>query len=88
MAARLEWLVGRLAQREVQAPGLVASPTVVAREFVVRDVRGMIRARLEMQQFAPSLTFFGPAGKERLMVGLRLDGSPLLRVEPREIPLG
>jgi len=73
---------------EVQVRGLVTSPTVEAKEFVVRDDHGVIRARLEMEQYAPCLTFYDPLGKERLKIGLRTDGSPLLRVEQREIPLG
>ena len=85
---RLERIVHRVDDLEVQVRGLVTSPTVEAREFGVRDGRGVIRARLEMEQFAPCLTFYDPLGKERLKLGLRTDGSPLLRVEQREIPLG
>jgi len=85
---RLERIVHRVDDLEVQVRGLVTSPTVEAREFLVRDEHGVIRARLEMEQFAPCLTFYDPTGKERLKIGLRTDGSPLLRVEQREIPLG
>ena len=58
-----------------------------ATEFVVKDDRAQIRARLEMAQYAPCLTFYDPAGKERLKIGLRTDSSPMLHVEGREIPL-
>ena len=88
LTARLERLVDRLDNVEVQVRGLVTSPTVEGREFVVRDDQGLIRARLKMEQYAPCLTFYDPLGKERLKIGLRTDGSPLLRVEQREIPLG
>ncbi len=54
----------------------MTSQTVEAREFVVRDDRGEIRARLEMQQYAPCLTFYDGAGQERLKIGLRADSSP------------
>ncbi len=88
LAARLEVLADRLAMVEVQVRALMESQTVDAKEFVVRDDRGEIRARLEMQEYAPSLTFYDWLGKEWLRVGLRTDGSPLLRVDQREISLG
>ena len=88
LAARLGQIVDRLEQLEVQVRGLVTSPTVEAKAFVVRDDRGEIRARLEMEQYAPCLTFYDPIGKERLKIGLRTDSSPLFRVEQREISLG
>ena len=66
----------------------MTSQTVEAKEFVVKDVRGEIRARLEMQQYAPCVTFYDPAGKERLKIGLRTDSSPVVQVEQREMPLG
>jgi hypothetical protein len=50
LAARLEMIVDRLEKLEVQVRGLMTSQTVEAREFVVRDDHGEIRARLEMQQ--------------------------------------
>lgn len=68
--------------------GLVTSQTAEAREFVVRDEPGLIRARLEMEEYAPWVTFYDPLGKERLKVGLRTDSTPMLRVEQREILLG
>ena len=85
---RLERIVRRVEDLEVQVRGLVTSPTVEAKEFVVRDDHGVIRARLEMEQYAPCLTFYDPLGKERLKIGLRTDSSPMLRVDEREIPLG
>ncbi len=41
-----------------------------------------------MQEYAPCLTFYDLAGKERLKIGLRADSSPLIQVEERDIPLG
>ncbi len=87
LAARLEAILDRLANLEVQVHGLMTSQTVEAREFVVRDTRGEIRARLEMQEYAPCLTFYDRAGKERLRIGLRKDGTPAMWVEGRETPL-
>ncbi len=87
LEARLEAILGRLTKLEVQVRGLVTSQTEEAKEFVVRDERGEIRARLEMQEYAPCLTFYDRLGKERLRIGLRTDGSPSLWVEDREIPL-
>jgi hypothetical protein len=63
------------------------SQTVDAKEFIVRDDRGEIRARLEMQQYAPCLIFYDRAGKERLKIGLRTDATPALWVEGRETSL-
>ncbi len=57
------------------------SQTVEAKEFVVRDERGEVHARLKMQEYAPCLTFYDRSGKERLKIGPRMDGSPLLMVE-------
>jgi len=88
LAVRLEVLADRLDKLEVQVRGLVESQTVEATEFVVKDERGHVRARLEMQEYAPCLTFYDPAGKERLKIGLRTDSSPVVRVAQREIPLG
>ena len=76
LAQRLDAILDRLAKLEVQVRALVTSQTVEAREFVVRDERGEIRARLEMQGYAPCLTFYDRVGDERLRVGLRPDGSP------------
>jgi hypothetical protein len=86
VVARLETIVGRLERLEIQMLGLVTSQAVEAGEFVVRDERREIRAQLEMQQYAPCLTFYDRLGKERLKIGLRTDGSPFLLVEGREIP--
>jgi hypothetical protein len=87
LTARLEMIVNRLEKLEVQVRGLVTSQTVEAKQFVVRDDRGEIRARLEMQEYAPCLTFYDRAGQERLKIGLRTDSSPVVQVEQREIPL-
>ncbi len=87
LALRLEVLADRLTMLEVQVRALMESQTVDAKEFIVRDDRGHIRARLEMEKYAPSLTFYDNAGTERLKIGLRTDSSPMLHVEGREIPL-
>ncbi len=50
LTARQGRIVDRLVRLEVQVRGLVTSPTVEAREFVVRDDHGVLRARLEMEQ--------------------------------------
>ena len=49
LAARLEMVVDRLERLKIQVRGLVASSTVGAKEFVVRDDRWQIRARLERE---------------------------------------
>ena len=46
-----------------------------------------VAARLEMEEYAPCLTFYNSAGTERLKIGLRADSSPLIQVERRDIPL-
>ena len=53
-----------------------------------QDERGRIRARLEMQEYSPCLTFYDRVGTERLRVGLRSDGTPAMWEEGRESPLG
>jgi hypothetical protein len=88
LAARLERLADRPDALELLVRGLVTSQTVEAREFVVRDERGAIRARLEMEAHAPSLTFYDSLGTARLKIGLRTDSSPMRRVGQREIPQG
>jgi hypothetical protein len=57
LAQRLDAIHDRLGNLEVQVRALVTSQTVEAKEFVVRDDRGEVWARLEMQQYAPCLTF-------------------------------
>jgi hypothetical protein len=64
---------------------LAASQRSIGKEIVVRDEWREIRARLEMQQYAPCLTFYDRLVKERLKIGLRTDGSPSLSPEGREI---
>ncbi|HWT81458.1 MAG TPA: hypothetical protein VN648_21910 [Candidatus Methylomirabilis sp.] len=88
LAYRLDAILERLHNLEVQVSGLVTSQTVEARAFVVMDERGEVCARLEMQEYAPCLTFYDRAGTARLKIGLRTDSSPLLQVEGREILLG
>jgi hypothetical protein len=76
LAFRLEMIVDRLDKLEVQVRGLMTSQTVEAREFVVRDEQGEIRARREMQEYAPCLTFYDRGGREHRKIGLRTDSSP------------
>ena len=87
LAHRLDAILDRVQNLEVQVRALVTSQTVEGKEFVVRNDRGEIRARLELQEYAPCLTFYDRLGKERLRIGLRTDGSQLLWAEGREIPL-
>ena len=87
LAARLDRISDRLERLEVQVRGLVTSPTVEAREFVVKDARGEIYARLERYDYAPRLTFFDRVGTERLRIGLGRDGTPSIQIGEREIPL-
>ena len=88
LAYQLEALRERLQNLEVQVRGLMTSQTVEAKAFVLRDDRGRICARLDIQGYSPRLTFFDRGGDERLSVGLRSEGSPSLRVKDREIPVG
>ena len=67
MAYRLDAIADRLHNLELQVRGLVYSQTMEAKEFVVKDDRGEVRARLEMREYAPRLTFYDRAG-ERLSV--------------------
>ena len=87
LATRLEARAERLADVEVQVRALVTSQKVEAREFLVQDERARIRARLEVQDYSPRLTFYDRLRKERLRIGLRGAGSPLMLGEGREIPL-
>ncbi len=76
LAAWLESLLERVQQVEAQLQGLMVSPSVEAQEFVLRDERGKVRARLDLPDHAPRLTFFDPIGDERLHIGLHADGTP------------
>ncbi len=87
LAARLDAIVDRLDELEAQVRILVTSQAVEAREFVVKDERGEIRAQLEMQEYAPCLTVYNRLGIERLRIGLQPDGSPAPWVQNREISL-
>ena len=55
ITARLDAIRERPERLEVQVRGLATSQVVEASEFVVRDERGGIQARLEMQEYAPCL---------------------------------
>ncbi len=87
LAARIETLAERLADVEVQARALVTSEKVEARDFVLKDERARIRARLEIQEYSPRLTFYDTPGQECLRIGLRADGSPSFQVEGQKIRL-
>ncbi len=87
LTARLDMIVDRLKNVEVQVRALVTSRKVEAREFVVQDERGEIRARLDIDAHAPHVIFYDRLGKERLRIGLRPDGSPLIQIGERELPL-
>jgi hypothetical protein len=67
---------------------LIEGGSLEAKEFVVRDDRGEIRAaRLEMQGYTPHLIFYDRSGKERMKIDLRTDGTPSICAEGREISL-
>ncbi len=87
VAARLEALAERLADPEFQVRDLVTTPTVEARDFVVKDERGEVRARFEMQEYAPRLTFYDRLGMARLWIGLQPGGTPTMWMDGREISL-
>jgi hypothetical protein len=55
LAARLEAILDRLERLEVPIRELVTSPTVEGKEFVVRDERGEVRARLEVRLSFPKI---------------------------------
>jgi len=84
LAARLDALGDRLQALEVRVPALVTSPTEEATEFILRDERGEIRARLGMPDYAPRLTFYDRVGTELLRIGLRRDGAPTIQLGERE----
>ncbi len=85
LASRLETLAERLADVEVQVRALMTSQIVEAKEFVVQDERGEIRARPEVQDNSPRLILYDRLGRERLRIGLHPDGSPSVRLQDREI---
>ncbi len=88
LTARLDAMLQRLENLEIQVRGLVTSQAIEGREFLLRDERGEIRARLEIADYAPRLTFYDRLGAARLCLGLQRDGSPDLagfrgREEPK-----
>ena len=68
LAGRLDAIADRLQKMEVQVRSLVTIRVVEAREFLLRDERGEIRARLEIAEYSPRLTFYDRLGKARLRV--------------------
>ena len=85
LSARLDMILERLHNLEVQVRGMVESQSIEAREFVVKDDRGRVCARLEMREYSPYLTFYDGVGDERLRIGLRTDGSPSIQGGEREM---
>ncbi|HWT83327.1 MAG TPA: hypothetical protein VN648_31535 [Candidatus Methylomirabilis sp.] len=82
LALWLDAIVDRLDQLEAQVRGLVTSQTVEAREFVLKDERARIRARLG----ATTHTIRPPRGgaaPDRLQT----DGSLMIWVERQEFSL-
>ena len=74
--ARLDRIHERISRLEFQVSGLMQSESVEAEAFVLRDDRGEIRARLDLRDHAPRLTFYDRIGEERLHIGLHADGTP------------
>jgi hypothetical protein len=74
--ARLDMILERLNALEFQVSGLMQSESVEAEAFVLRDERAQIRARLDLRDHAPRLTFYDRLGGERLRLGLNMDGTP------------
>jgi len=72
----IEALQKRIGQLEGQVRGLMTSQTVEAEAFVLRDDRAEIRARLDLRNYAPRLTFYDRLGNERFHIGLHSDGTP------------
>ncbi len=85
--ARLETLADRVRHLELQLRGLIESATVEGQALVLQDARGHVRARWEVVEHAPRLTFYDTAGVERLRVGLNLDATPAIWADGREIAL-
>lgn len=56
--ARLDRIHERISRLEFQVSGLMQSESVEAEAFVLRDDRGEIRARLDLRDHAPRLTFY------------------------------
>jgi hypothetical protein len=74
--ARLDMILERLNALEFQVSGLMQSASVEAEAFVLKDDRAHIRARLDLRDHAPRLTFYDRIGDERLHIGLHADGTP------------
>ncbi len=73
LVTRLEAITQRLTDLEVQVRALVTRQTVEAKEFVVKDDRGEIRARLETGHHDPSLSML-----EKLAKALKVKVGELL----------
>jgi hypothetical protein len=74
--ARLDTIFERLNALEYQVSGLMRSESVEAQAFVLHDDRARIRARLDLRDHTPCLTFYDGIGGERLHIGLHMDGTP------------
>ncbi len=76
LTARLRMLEERVHQLEGQVQGVLLNQTIEAQEFVLRDARGEVRARLDLRDYAPRLTFYDGIGGERVHIGLHMEGTP------------
>jgi len=73
--ARLDTILERLNRLELQVPVPMQSESVEAEAFVLRDQRAQVRARLDLWDHAPRLTFHDGIGDERLLIGPQTDGT-------------
>lgn len=76
LTARIRMLEERVHQLEGQVQGLMMIQAIEAQEFILRDGRGEVRARLDIRDYAPRLTFYDRIGGEGLHIGLHADGTP------------
>ncbi len=79
-------ILERLGRLEHQVDGLLKRDVVWAQTLVIRDDRGDPRARFELAGDSPQLLLFDSAGRERLRLGLRPDGTPAIWMDGRAVP--
>ncbi len=87
LAQQLESILDRLEHLELEVRALGNRQTVEAKELLLRDERGQIRARLVMREQSPQLVFLDRSGSALLTVGLRADGSPVIQGRWQEMLL-
>ncbi len=80
-------MLERLGRLEHQVNGLLKRDVVWAQTLVIRDDHGDPRARFELAGESPQLLLFDSAGRERLRLGLRPDGTPAIWMDGREVPV-